>query len=166
MGSHPLNLVLRFLLEIAALVAIGYWGFSQQTGLLRFLLGIGLPVIAAAIWATFAVPDDPSRSGRAPVPVPGVLRLVLELALFVSAVWALVDAGSPTLALIMASITVVHYALSYDRVAWLIRQPRAKSTEASSRAQQRADADVPPHRATKTRFPEHGGGKSASPLME
>lgn len=128
MGSHPINLALRFLLEIAALVAIGYWGFDQHSGIWRFIIGIGGPVIAAALWATFAVPDDPSRSGRAPVPIPGVLRLVLELSLFGFAVWALYDAGSPILALIMASVTIVHYALSYDRVAWLIRQKGTKRT--------------------------------------
>jgi hypothetical protein len=122
MGSHPLNLALRFLLEIAALVAIGYWGFSQHTGIWRVLLGIGLSVIAAVGWATFAVPDDPSRSGRAPVPIPGVLRLVLELSLFGLAAWVLYAAGNPLLALILGSITIVHYALSYDRIAWLIRQ--------------------------------------------
>jgi len=128
MGSHPLNLALRLLLEIAALVAIGYWGFAQHSGIWRFLIGIGGPVIAAAIWGTFAVPDDPSRSGKAPVPVPGVLRLIIELSLFGFAVWALYDAGSSMLALIMASITVIHYALSYDRVAWLLRQTRTKDT--------------------------------------
>lgn len=126
MGSHPLNLAVRFLLEIAALVAIGYWGFSQHTDIWRLLLGIGLPVIAAAVWATFAVPDDPSRSGRAPVPVPGAVRLVLELSLFGFAVWALYDIGSPVLALILGSITILHYALSYDRVAWLVRQQGAE----------------------------------------
>ena len=128
MGSHPLNLTLRFLLEIAALVAIGYWGFSQHTGLWRFIIGIGGPLIAAVLWGTFAVPDDPSRSGKAPVPIPGVLRLVLELSLFGFAAWALYDAGSPVLALIMAGLTIIHYALSYDRIAWLVRQ---KGTENS-----------------------------------
>ena len=128
MESHPLNLALRFLLEISALVAIGYWGFSQHTGIWRFLLGFGLPVIAAAIWATFAVPDDPSRSGRAPVPIPGVLRLVLELALFSLAAWALHDVSRSVLALIMLGLTIVHYALSYDRVAWLLRQNGTKDT--------------------------------------
>jgi hypothetical protein len=122
MASHPLNLALRFLLEIAALVAIGYWGFSQHSGIWRFVLGFGGPLIAAAAWATFAVPDDPSRSGKAPVPIPGVLRLVLELSLFAFAVWALYDAGSMMLALTLAAIAIVHYALSYDRIAWLIHQ--------------------------------------------
>jgi hypothetical protein len=122
MASNPLNLAFRFLLEIAALVAIGYWGFSQHTGILRFIIGIGGPLLAAVLWGTFAVPDDPSRSGKAPVPVPGVLRLLLELSLFGFAAWALYDAGSQLLSLILAGITIVHYALSYDRIAWLIRQ--------------------------------------------
>jgi hypothetical protein len=122
MGSHPLNLALRFLPELAVLVTIGYWGFSRHAGIWRFVLGIGVPVVAAAVWATFAVPDDPSRSRRAPVPIHGVLRLLLELCLFGFAVWALYDAGRPILALIMASITIIHYALSYDRVLWLFRQ--------------------------------------------
>ena len=122
MGSHPLNLTVRFLLEIAALVAIGYWGFSQHAGIWRFIIGLGGPLIAAALWGTFAVPDDPSRSGKAPVPVPGALRLVFELSLFGFAAWALYDAGSPVLALILGIVTIAHYALSYDRVAWLIRQ--------------------------------------------
>jgi hypothetical protein len=122
MASHPLNLAVRFLLEIAALVALGYWGFGQHTGIWRVVLGIGLPVIAAAAWGILAVPGDRSRSGNALVPVPGWVRLVLELALFVLAAWAMYDAGSPALAWILAGIATIHYAVSYDRIAWLLRQ--------------------------------------------
>ena len=122
MGSHPLNLAVRFVLEIAALVAIGYWGWTQHDGFVRYLLAIGGPLLAAILWATFAVPDDPSRSGKAPIPVPGIIRLALELALFAFAAWALYDAGNSLLALILAAVVVVHYALSYDRIAWLLRQ--------------------------------------------
>ena len=86
------------------------------------MLAIGLPVAAAVIWGTFAVPNDPSRSGRAPVPVPGVVRLGIELATFGFGAWALYDTGSTTLSLIFAAIVVVHYLASYDRVAWLFRQ--------------------------------------------
>jgi hypothetical protein len=122
MGSHPVNLAVRFLLEIAALVAIGFWGWSQHDGIFRYLLAIGGPILAAVLWGTFTVPDDPSRSGKAPVPVPGILRLVLELAIFAFATWALYDAGKGLLALILAIIVVIHYALSYDRIAWLFKQ--------------------------------------------
>jgi hypothetical protein len=122
MGSHPINLAVRFILELAAWGAMGYWGWTQAEGPLRFVLAIGLPVAAAAIWGTFAVPNDPSRSGRAPVPVPGVVRLGIELVTFGFGAWALYDTGSTTLSLIFAAIVVVHYLVSYDRVAWLIRQ--------------------------------------------
>jgi hypothetical protein len=86
------------------------------------LLAIGGPILAAVLWATFAVPDDPSRSGKAPVPVPGILRLALELAIFAFAAWALYDAGNSLLALILGAVVVVHYALSYDRIGWLLQQ--------------------------------------------
>ena len=121
MGSHPINLALRFLLELAAWGAMGYWGWMQGDGPLRYLLLIGLPVVAAAIWGTFAVPDDPSRSGRAPVPVPGLVRLAIEFATFGTATWALYDTGNTTLSLVFAATVVVHYLVSYDRVLWLLR---------------------------------------------
>lgn len=119
MGSHPVNLAVRFLVEIAALAAIGFWGWSLSDEWPRILAAIGLPVIAAAIWGTFAVPGDPSRSGRAPVPTPGPLRLAIELAFFALAVWALLDLGEATLGWILAAATLVHYVVSWDRIVWL-----------------------------------------------
>ena len=122
MGQNPLNLAFRFLLEILALLAVGYWGWIEHTGLLRILLAVGLPVLAAVLWATFRVPGDASASGRAPVAVPGWLRLLLELGLFAAATWALFGAGAATAATIFGLAVVVHYAISYDRVLWLLRQ--------------------------------------------
>jgi len=122
MGTHPVNLAVRFILEICALAVMAYWGWTQHVGWLRFVLAIGLPVLAAIMWGTFAVPNDRSRSGKAPVPVPGIVRLVLELAFFGLAVWMLYDAGATLLSLTMGVVVVVHYALSYDRMAWLLKQ--------------------------------------------
>ena len=79
MGSHPVNLLLRFLLELCVLAVAGYWGWSVSEGFTRFLLLLGVPLLLAVVWGTFAVPSDPSRSGRAPIPVPGVVRLLIEL---------------------------------------------------------------------------------------
>ena len=122
MGSNPLNLALRFLLELAALVAMGFWGWSLTPDWPRFLFAAGVPLFAAVVWGVFAVPEDPSRSGRAPMPVPGVLRLAIEIAFFAFAAWALFDLGSPLLAWIFALLVVVHYAASYDRIAWLLKR--------------------------------------------
>jgi len=117
MGSHPVNLALRFLLELAAWASIGYWGWSEHTGLLRPALGVGLPLLAMVLWGTFRVDGDP---GAAPVPVPGLLRLALELAEFGLAAWLLVDAGHATLGIVFALVVLLHYAVSYDRIGWLL----------------------------------------------
>jgi hypothetical protein len=74
------------------------------------------------LWGTFAVPDDPSRSGKAPVPTPGLLRLVLELTTFAAGVWCCFAAGQPVWGWVLGVGVLAHYTLSYDRIAWLVRQ--------------------------------------------
>jgi hypothetical protein len=122
MASNPVNLAVRFVLEIASLIALGYWGWSQSNGGLRFVLAIGIPLLAAALWGTFAVPDDPSRSGKAPVPVPGIVRLLLELTFFAVATWTLLAIGATQWGWILGIATLIHYLVSYDRISWLVRQ--------------------------------------------
>ena len=122
MGSHPLNLGIRFLLELAALTALGVWGwhYGNET-YLRFVLAIGLPIIMAAIWGIFNVPDDPSRSGAAPIVVPGIIRLAIELAIFILATWALDDVEYYRLSWLLGGVATLHYLLSYDRIIWLFK---------------------------------------------
>jgi hypothetical protein len=119
MSSNPLNLALRFLLEVAGLVGMGYWGWNKGEGISRYLLALGIPIIAAAIWGTFRVPNDP---GKAPVRVPGILRLVIEIAYFSFAIFGIYDVGAAQLILLFGAVVVIHYALSYDRLSWLVRQ--------------------------------------------
>jgi hypothetical protein len=121
MGSHPVNLTVRFLLELTALTATGIWGWRYSDGWFRFVLAFGIPVILAAIWGTFAVPNDPSRSGKAPVAVPGIIRLVIELAIFSLAIWTLQDIGFARLSWILGITVALHYIISYDRIMWLIK---------------------------------------------
>ena len=120
MGSHPINLAIRFLLEMTALISVGMWGWKQSDGWLRFVLSVGIPIILASIWGTFAVPDDPSRSGAAPIVTPGVVRLAIELAFFAMASWSIYDMGSTKLSLAFGIVVVLHYAISYDRILWLM----------------------------------------------
>lgn len=122
MGSHPINLALRFLLELAAWGSMAYWGRTQGNDWLRVFLPVGIFFFAIGVWGTFAVPNDPSRSGKAPVPVPGIVRLLLELATFGLGIAALFDMGYTTLGTIFAALTVIHYLASYDRVGWLLKQ--------------------------------------------
>ena len=122
MGSHPLNLALRFLLELAALFSMGAWGWRTGEGWQRFLLATVVPVAAAVLWGVFAVPNDPSRSGGAPIAVPGFVRLIVEAAVFGFGIWALRDSGFTRTSLLLGMVVVVHYALSYDRITWLASQ--------------------------------------------
>jgi hypothetical protein len=119
MGHHPLNLALRFFLELAALYCIGYWGWTQQSGALRYLTALGVPLVAAVVWGTFRVPGD----GGAPrVRISGIVRLLLEIIFFGSAIWGLFDAGAVTAAWIFGGLTLFHYIVSYDRIRWLLKQ--------------------------------------------
>lgn len=122
MGSHPINLAIRFLLELAALISSGIWGWNQSNDWPRFLMAIGIPIILAAIWGTFAVPNDPSRSGKAPIVTRGIVRLAIELVIFSIATWALDDMGFVKLSLIFGILVLLHYMVSYDRIKWLLSQ--------------------------------------------
>jgi hypothetical protein len=119
-GSNPLNLAVRFLLELCALFALGLWGWRLRDDGWRIVTAFVVPLIAAALWGTFAVPGDPSRSGSAPVVVPGALRLVLEFGFFASATWTLYNLGFRRAAAFFAFAIVLHYLLSYDRIRWLL----------------------------------------------
>ena len=122
MGSHPINLAVRFLLELAAFGGLAFWGWEQGDGVLRFVFALGSFLIAAILWGTFNVPGDPSRSGKAPVKVPGFVRLLLELLIFAAGSWAIHASGYGQFALGMVIVVVVHYLLSYDRIAWLLQR--------------------------------------------
>lgn len=100
------------------MAALGAWGW-QRAGWQGWALAIGLPLVAAVIWATFRVPNDP---GAAPVAVPGWLRMTIELALFATASLALYDLGARGAAVALGLIVIAHYVTAYDRVMWLMRQ--------------------------------------------
>lgn len=120
MAQHPLNLLLRFLLELTALGFAGFWGWKTGgAGFRRYLLSIGAVVLLAALWGTFRVPGDP---GKAPVAVPGLVRLVLEMFFFAAATWAAYISVSARAGLIFGAIVSLHYLISYDRILWLLRQ--------------------------------------------
>ena len=113
LADHPANLALRFFLELAALVALGSYGFETRHGAARWLLGLGIPLVAAMIWGTFRVPNNP---GPAPVAIPGWLRLILELCFFAGSVALLALAGHPREATVLGGVIAVHYAISLERV--------------------------------------------------
>lgn len=118
MSENPLNLGLRFILELAGLAAIGYWGWVTHDGFARVLWTVVPLVFAAAVWGIFRVPGD---GGEPVVVVAGWVRLLIETVYFGSAVAALEAAGRRNLAIALAVIVVAHYAISYDRIVRFLR---------------------------------------------
>ena len=117
---HPANLAFRFVLEVSALGVMGWWGYQQSESAWRWPLAISVPLAAAAMWTIFAVPGDPSRGGDGLVHVPGLIRLGLECGVFGFAIWTLNALGQTPFAIAYGVAVVVHYALSYERIAWLL----------------------------------------------
>jgi hypothetical protein len=113
-----INLAVHFLLELCMLGAVGYWGFKTGNSLgLKLVLGILIPLGMAVIWGTFRVPNDP---GPATVAVPGWLRLVIELGSVAIAGLCLFAVHRPTLAWIFLALSLVNYALMYERLGRIL----------------------------------------------
>lgn len=105
MALKTINLGVAFLLELAMLAALAYWGLQTDTSLpVRIVLGIGAPLLAALIWARFMAPKSARR-------LTGVSYLLLKLILFGLATIGLAVAGQPTLAIVFAVVTVINQLL-------------------------------------------------------
>ena len=101
---RSLALTTKFLLELCALAALAYWGATTGPLLVNLLLAIGAPLIAAAVWGTWAAPRSPRRLPTGP-------RIAVESAVFAAAALALVAAGAPVLALVFVVIVVLDTAV-------------------------------------------------------
>ncbi len=115
------NLALRFGLEMAALFAIGAGGWFALETWPRYLLAGLLPILAISIWGIFNVVGDPSRSGNAPVAVPGFVRLFLELLILGTGAYSMFAIWGIRIALVFGSLIFVHYAFAWKRISWLVR---------------------------------------------
>ena len=100
-----LNLLVRFILELCMLAAVGYWGFTTQSGwAMRIILGIGLPVLLILIWSLFMAP-------RALYPLHGISHVILSLILLGSGAVALFASGQTGLGWIYAITLIVNQVL-------------------------------------------------------
>jgi hypothetical protein len=122
MTIKPINGAIRFLLELGAITTYGIWGFNQSDSWFRILLAILLPMGFAILWGVFAVRNDPSRSGKTVVQTLGWIRLLMELGLFTGASWMLQDLEYILLTWIFGGVVLIHYIISYKRIAWLLKQ--------------------------------------------
>ena len=100
-----LNLLVRFLLELCMLAAVGYWGFKTHSDwALKIIFGIGLPILIAVLWGLFIAP-------RATHPLTGISHLVVELILLGSGALALFASGKTALGWVYTIIVVANKVL-------------------------------------------------------
>ncbi|MFU8875560.1 YrdB family protein [Micromonospora sp. SL4-19] len=101
----PVLLALAFLLELALLVAVGWWGFTLQAGLpVRLLAGLGAPLLIAVGWGLFCSP-------RASVPLPAPAKLTAQAACFVTGGLLLALAGKPVPGALLVALWALDKAL-------------------------------------------------------
>jgi hypothetical protein len=119
MSFRPIDLVLRAVLELAAVIGLLLGGLTSVGGPMGLLVALVAAVAAGSLWATFRVPDDP---GPAPWPIPGTARLALELVLLALGAVGWVLAGWAIVGLLVGALIVGHYLMTADRVRWLLEQ--------------------------------------------
>jgi len=116
------TLGLRLLLEVGLIGGIVVAANLNYAGATVWIASVVGVVTALAMWGVFAVPDDPSRSGKTVVVTPGAARLAIELGLFATVtIWLIVGEGYVYAAL-LGSGTVIHYASWPARIRWLMAQ--------------------------------------------
>jgi hypothetical protein len=105
------NLAVKFGLELAAIAALGYWGASLDGSLLSIVIMVLAPATMIALWGTFAAPRASRRLSL-------IARIPLELTLLLLAAAALLAAGEPALAAVMAGLVVLNALLLTAFAQW------------------------------------------------
>lgn len=106
------NLLLRFLLELASLMALGAWGFGQGASpFLHWVFGIGSPLLFALAWGRWAAPRSSHR-------LKGFPRMAFEALVFGSAALALVLTGHKGQAAFFIGLVLLNIALLRHWKKW------------------------------------------------
>ncbi|MFE9653947.1 YrdB family protein [Micromonospora sp. NPDC006431] len=96
---------LIFLLELALLVAAGWWGFTRDASWpIRLLAGLGAPLLIAVVWGLFCSP-------KATVPLPAPAKLTVQAACFVAGGLLLALAGRPAPGVLLVALWAADKAL-------------------------------------------------------
>ena len=99
------NLALRFVLELCAFAALGYWGSqASSSSWVCVVLAIVTPAAAVVLGALFVAP-------KAKVQVSEPVRWAIELVVFVGAAAALIAADQLVLGVVFGAVAIVNGVL-------------------------------------------------------
>ena len=113
------NLAGRFLLELAAVGAVGFWGYQAAGPLpVRIVVAIGVAATLITVWALVVAP-------KATNAIPADARVLIGSVLLLLAAGALMLAGQSTLGIAFAAAvilnTVLLFVLGHDVPATIPR---------------------------------------------
>lgn len=100
-----INLGIRFILEMAMLGVLAYWGYETGEGAMRWLLLVLAPAAAIVLWGLFVSPKAPIELGRAG-------RVAVEVVVFAAAVLALDSTGHRSWAIAFGVVALVSGTLN------------------------------------------------------
>jgi hypothetical protein len=104
MNVKSANLLLKFLLELAALASFAVWGAETGSGAAAVVLAIAAPLAMVVLWGRFAAPR---AAGRLPVRT----RIPFELTVFALAAVGLLTVGHTIAAIVLAGVVLVNSLL-------------------------------------------------------
>ena len=96
------NLAIRFLLELAGLGAVAYWGYqtpSSQAG--RIALAVAAPVAIGFVWARVAAPRASNSLGQR-------TRMVVGSVVLIACDLALLTVGQVRLGIVLAAAVTLN----------------------------------------------------------
>lgn len=101
------NLALRFLLELAGVGALAYWGWQAADGFpVRLVLAVVAGGALVVAWALVVAP-------KASNPIPQDVRMLIGTGLLLLAAGALAVSGQPGAAIGLAVLVVVNQVLVF-----------------------------------------------------
>ena len=101
------NLAGRFLLELAAIGSVGYWGFQVGgASPIRILVPAGAIALLVLVWAFVIAPNANNRIDKD-------VRVVIGSAVLLLASGALAAAGQPTLGLAFGAAVIVNTVMLF-----------------------------------------------------
>lgn len=102
-----INLLLSFLLELALLFLVGYFGFQAgETLFLKYAFAIALPSIVIVLWGIWAAPKSQRRLKN-----PG--RTAFKLTLFFAGALLACLAGIQVSAIVFAAVVILNAGLAF-----------------------------------------------------
>ncbi len=103
------TLVVRFLVELIGIAAVGYWGLQTSAeGFARVVLAVAASSALIVVWSVVVAPKATNGLSQPQ-------RDVIGTALLLAAAGALAVAGQPTLALAFATVVVIDWSV----MVWL-----------------------------------------------